>query len=409
MNINMLERYAELVVKMGLNIQENQILVIHSPLESREFAKLITEKAYNEGAREVIVKWADEEFTKMKYMMANDEVFDEFPSYEKEFYLSLVRKDAAFLRISASDPDMMKDVDPSKMVRFQKAAEPEIKEYRDRMMSSKNVWSVVSVPTKGWAKKVFPNVTVDEATEKLWDAIFKAVRADKEDTIAAWETHNTNLKNYKEKLNEYNFRTLIVKNEIGTDLEINLPKGHIWDGGSEHCEKGTRFFPNMPTEEVFSMPERNGVNGVVVSSKPLNYNGSLIEDFSLTFKEGRIVDFTAKKGYEQLKSLVETDEGSHYLGEVALVAYDSPISNMNIMFYNTLFDENASCHLAIGKAYPTCIENGENMTKEEMLKNGVNDSLVHVDFMYGTKDLSVVGIKENGEQIVVMENGDIVI
>ena len=409
MDKKVLEKYAELVVKSGLNIQKNQILVINSPIESRDFTRLIVEKAYGVGAREVIVRWNDEVLTKMKYMLANDEIFDEFPSYEKEFLNSLSKKGAAFLRVSASDPELMKDVDPSKMVRSQRAAEPEIKEYRDRMMSSKNVWCIVSVPTAAWAKKVFPNVSEEEATEKLWNAIFKAVRADKENPVEEWEKHNTNLKNYKTKLNEYNFDKLIIRNSLGTDIEVGLPKGHIWDGGSEISETGTRFFPNMPTEEVFSMPDRNRVNGTVVSSKPLNYNGALIDKFSLTLKDGRIVDFSAEVGYENLKNLVETDEGSHYFGEIALVAYDSPISNMDILFYNTLFDENASCHFAIGKAYPSCIEGGTNMTVDELLEHGANDSLTHVDFMFGTSDLSVIGVTYDGKEVEVMKDGNIVI
>lgn len=300
----------------------------------------------------------------------------------------------------------MKDVETSKIVRVQKASNSQLTEYIDRLMNNVNVWCVASIPTVGWAKKVFPNVSSEEAVELLWDAIFKAVRVDMESPVNAWEEHDSKLKEYKKLLNDYNFEKLLIENEIGTNLELELPKGHIWYGGSDDSSEGTRFFPNMPTEEIFSMPKKRGVNGKVVSSLPLNLHGSLIEDFTFTFKDGKIVDFTAKKGYDQLKALIETDEGSHYLGEVALVPYDSPISNSKILFYNTLFDENASCHLAIGKAYPICIENGDKLTKEEMELNGVNHSLTHVDFMFGTKDLSIKGVTFDGKIIQVFKDGN---
>jgi len=406
MNKDFLRKYAELIVKMGVNIQTNQILVLRAPIESAEFVRMITEIAYKNGARDVIVKWADELSTKIRFQNANNEVFDEFPEYEKDFYLTLVRKGAAFLSISASDPDLMKDVETSKIVRTQKAANSQLTEYRDRLMNNVNIWCVASIPTAGWAKKVFPDVSASEAIEKLWEAIFKAVRADREDPVVAWEKHDEKLKDYKKLLNDYNFDKLIIKNELGTNVEIELPEGHIWYGGSADSSEGTRFFPNMPTEEIFSMPKKTGVNGKVVSALPLNLHGSLVEDFTLTFKDGRIVDFDAKIGYEQLKGLIETDEGSHYLGEVALVPYDSPISNSKILFFNTLFDENASCHLAIGKAYPICIENGDKLTKEEMEEKGVNDSLTHVDFMFGTSDLTIDGVTKDGKVVQVFKNGN---
>ncbi len=409
MNKESLQKYAELIVKMGVNIQKDQILVLRAPIESAEFVRMISEIAYKSGARDVVIKWTDEQSTKIRFQNANDEVFDEFPEYERDFYLTLVRKGAAFLSISASDPDLMKDVETSKIVRTQKASNSQLTEYRDRLMNNVNVWCVASIPTAGWAKKVFPDVTVEEAIEMLWEAIFKAVRADEDNPVLAWENHDRKLKEYKKLLNDYNFDKLIIKNSLGTDLELELPKGHIWYGGSDDSSEGTRFFPNIPTEEIFSMPKKTGVNGKVVSALPLNLHGSLVEDFTLTFKDGRIVEFDAKKGYEQLKGLIETDEGSHYLGEIALVPYDSPISNSKILFFNTLFDENASCHLAIGKAYPICIENGDKLTKEEMEEKGVNDSLTHVDFMFGTSDLSIDGLTSEGKLIPVFREGNYVL
>lgn len=406
MNRNFLKKYASLIVKEGINIQKNQILVINSPIECAEFTREISEIAYKEHAKDVVVVWNDELLAKIKYLNAPEEIFEEFPNWRKELYVSYAKKGAAFLSISASDPELMKEVEPERLMKANKAGSIALKEYREKLMSDKNVWCVVSVPTKAWSKKVFPNLSEDEAVEKLWSAIFNAVRADVEDPVASWKVHKNNLRKSMNFLNENNFKYLQYKNSLGTDLEIELPKNHLWLGGSSRTPENVEFIANIPTEEVFTLPKKTGVNGIVVSSKPLNYRGNLIEDFSITFKEGRIVDFTAKKGYDSLKSLIDTDEGSKYLGEVALVPYDSPISNSNILFYNTLFDENASCHLAIGEAYPVCIKNGENMSKDELKSMGVNHSIEHVDFMIGTEDLSIIGTKENGEKITVFRNGN---
>lgn len=406
MDNNSLQKYAQLLVRTGVNIQMNQTLVIFSPIECAPFTRMIAEIAYKEGARDVVVSWRDELLTKTKYLMAPEEIFDEYPEWQKEFYVSYARMGAAFISISASDPELMKDVDPSRMVRAQKASGTAIKEYRERLMANKNIWCVASIPTIAWAKKVFPGESEESAVEKLWQAIFSAVRVNTEDPVAAWNQHKEALKKRLAFMNSNNFKYLHLKNSAGTDLKIELPENHQWLGGSEFNPEGVEFIANIPTEEVFSVPKKTGVNGTVVSSMPLNYNGNLIDKFSITFKEGKIVDFRAEKGYEFLKNLVETDEGSHYLGEIALVPYDSPISNTGILFYNTLFDENASCHLAIGKGYPVCIKDSEGKTKEDLDKLGVNDSLTHVDFMFGTKDLEITGITEGGKEIAVFEKGN---
>lgn len=406
MNKDYLEKYSQIIVKTGLNIQSNQTLVINSPIECADFTRIISEIAYKEGAREVIINWRDELSSKIKYLHGKDEIFDEVHSWQKDLFVSCAKKDAAFLSISASDPELMKDVNPERIMRANKANSAALSEYRERLMADKNVWCVASVPTKAWAKKVFENVSEDEAVEKLWDAIFKAVRADETNPVEAWHNHQNNLKKSMEFLNKNNFKYLVYKNSIGTDLKIELPENHLWLGGSSFTPEGTEFMANIPTEEVFTLPHKLGVNGKVTSSKPLNYNGNLIENFNLTFKNGKIVDFTCEKGYDTLKNLIGTDEGTHYLGEIALVPFDSPISNSNILFYNTLFDENASCHLAIGEAYPTCLKNSENMNREALKNAGVNDSFEHVDFMIGTKDLSITGITKEGKEIPVFINGN---
>lgn len=400
-----LGKYARLIVKIGVNIKRDQILVIRSPIECASFTREIARIAYEEGAGDVVISWSDELFTKIRYLYAPDKVFEEFPEWNREFYLSYARHGAAFISVLATDPELMKDVDPGRIAKDSKTRSTALKEYSERIMSSRNSWCVVSIPTKAWAKKVFPGATEEEAIEKLWKAIFMSVRADANDPVAAWEEHKANLAKRIEFLNSNEFKYLIYRNSLGTNLKIELPQNHIWLGGSDFTPEGQEFIANMPTEEVFTLPKKTGVNGIVVSSRPLNYNGNLIEDFSLSFKDGRIVDYSAKRGYEVLKSIIETDEGAHYLGEVALVPNDSPISNLNVLFYNSLIDENSSCHLAIGKAYP-CIKNADKMSKEELELIGVNDSFVHEDFMIGTEDMEITGINSSGEEIPVFRKGN---
>lgn len=409
MEVIKLEKYARLILKIGLNLQKKQTLLINSPIECAPFTRIIAEAAYREGAHDVVINWKDELFSKIRYTCAPEEVFNEFPDWQKEMYMSNLRQGAAILSISANDPELMKDVDPNRIMKAQKASSSALKEYSEQLMSNKNVWCVISVPTASWAKKVFPQYDTVPGIEKLWEAIFQTVRVDRPDPIEAWEDHKRNLKHRMDYLNAQGLKFLHYQNSLGTDLTIELPDEHHWLGGSEFTPEGSEFVANMPTEEVFTLPKKTGVNGQVFSSLPLNYNGTLIENFSLTFKDGRVVDFSAEKGYESLKNLIETDEGSHYLGEVALVPYDSPISNSKILFYNTLFDENASCHLALGKAYPICLKGADSLSTKELEVAGVNDSLIHEDFMIGTADLEITGIKSDGQEICIFKHGNFII
>ncbi|MGI6569943.1 MAG: aminopeptidase [Caldicoprobacterales bacterium] len=406
MEKDMMKKYARLVVKTGVNIQPGQTLVVTSPVDCADFARIIVQTAYEEGAREVVMNWGDEITAKARYLYAPDDLFDEFPEWRREFYLSYAEKGAAFISISASDPELMKDVDPGRIARANKASRTALKDYSERLMSNRNTWCVVSVPTEAWASKVFPQIPGKQAVDKLWQAILQAVRADLPDPVESWNQHKQTLKENMEKLNRMQLKWIHMKNRLGTDLKVELPSGHNWLGGSELSADGVEFIANMPTEEIFTAPHRKGVNGRVVSSMPLNYNGNLIEGFSLTFRDGEVVDIQAEKGYETLKQLTDTDEGARCLGEIALVPYDSPISNMNILFYNTLFDENASCHLALGKAYPVCLKGGDSMNKEELENAGINDSLIHVDFMFGTEDLEIEGMTADGQTVTVFRKGN---
>ncbi|MGL5821216.1 MAG: aminopeptidase [Sarcina sp.] len=402
----LLDKYSKLAIQIGVNIQKDQILVIKSPVECATFTRKLVEEAYKVGAKEVIVHWSDEQTNKLKFDYASLETFENVPEWVVESNLSYAKKGAAFLSISASDPELLKGVNPAKIAASRKASSIALREFSERLMSNQNSWSIVSIPTEGWAKKVFPNVSTEEAMDKLWEQIFNVVRINQEDPVAAWNAHKNNLKEKMKFLNEKRIKTLHYTNSLGTDLKIELPKKHLWLGGAEKNKDGVEFIANMPTEEIFSLPLKTGINGVVYSSKPLNYGGNLIDNFSLTFKDGKVIDFSAEKGAETLQGLLDTDEGARYIGEVALVPYDSPISNSGVIFFNTLYDENASCHLAFGKAYSVCIENGENMTAEELAAQGANDSLTHVDFMIGTKDLSIVATLENGKTFKLFENGN---
>lgn len=405
-NDEILRKYAKLSVSIGVNVQPNQILVIKSPVECFNFTRMIVDEAYKVGAKEVVVHWSDEECGKLKYLNSPMEVFESYPDWMKDSMLTYAKEGACFLSISASNPELLKDVDPAKIAASQKTSSIATKEFSERLMSNKNSWSVIAIPTKGWATKVFPNISEEEAMNKLWENIFKIVRVDKDDPIEAWNYHKKTLIEKINYLNNKNFKALHYTNSLGTDLNLELVDNHLWVGGAEYTPEGIEFIANMPTEEIFSMPKKTGVNGKVFSSKPLNYGGNLINNFSLTFKDGRVIDFDAKEGYESLKSLINIDEGSHYLGEVALVPFDSPISNSNIVFFNTLYDENASCHLALGKSYNLCIKDGVTKTTEKVLALGGNDSLTHVDFMIGTSDLSITGIGFDGSETPIFVNGN---
>lgn len=408
MNSEMLKKYAELVVKTGINLQEKQQLFINSPIECADFARMIAEKAYEAGAVNVIVDYNDEKLSLIKYNKATMESFEKEPKYLALAREQLIKEKTGFVSISASDPELLSGVDPNKISAQVKTISRTMKKASAAMMSNEVPWCVVSVPTKGWAKKVFPDLSEADAVERLWESIFSIVRADKESPVSAWEEHLSKLENRRNYLNEKNFKYLYYKSE-GTGLIVELPEGHEWLAGAEYSKDGVRFVANMPTEEVFTLPKRDGVNGYVTSKKPLNYGGNLIDNFKLTFKDGKIVDFSAEKGEEILKGLLDTDEGARYLGEVALVGYNSPISNSKLIFFNTLFDENASCHFAFGKAYPSCLKGSDNMSEKELIEKGVNDSLTHIDFMVGSAELEIIGETANGEKVQVFKNGDWVI
>ena len=405
----LLQKYAKLAVKVGINIQKGQILVVNSPVACYELTREIARSAYEEGASYVMVRWSDDVITKDYYTFAPMDVITEVPEYVISQSHYIVDKGAALLSITAPTPGLMKDVDGSKLLASAKASNEKLSFMRKHTMANGTQWLVLAAPTVAWAEKVFPGLKGEEATDKLWSAILSACRVtENNDPIQEWNDHMDRLAKHNKMLNEYDFECLRFKNGVGTDLEVKLVEGHIWGGGGEDSQKGVYFAPNIPTEETFTMPHSHGVNGKVVATMPLNYQGKLIEDFYLVFKDGAVVEYGAKKEEDALKSLIELDEGSKRLGEVALISHDSPISNMNILFYNTLFDENASCHLALGNAYPMNMKDSDKMTEDELMNKGYNKSSTHVDFMFGSSDMEIVGVKKDGTIVKVFEKGNFV-
>lgn len=402
-----LREYAKLLIEIGLNVQKGQTLVISSPVECAFFARLCASAAYDAGAREVVMNWGDDFLTREKYLRAADEVFDSVPAWRERFFNDYAEAGAAYLAISASDPETLRGVDTGRIVRAQKAGGKALEPFNRLQMSNGFPWCVASIPIPSWAGKVFPGVSADEAVQKLWDAIFETVRVTGDGAaVEKWRAHLATLEARKDTLNALRLQKLHYTNSLGTDLTIELPEGHLWSSGASRTAAGRDFIANMPTEEIFTAPLKTGVNGVVYAALPLVENGNIIDGFHFVVREGKIVESRAELGEEFLKAAYTVDEGASYFGEVALVPYDSPISNQGILYYNTLFDENARCHLAFGEAYPECLKGGSEMTREELQAHGLNWSINHVDFMVGTRDLSIVGTTRDGREVTVFADGN---
>ena len=401
-----MKQYAELVVRTGVNVQPGQEVLVMCTTENADFCRMLVKEAYQAGAKSVFVRWKDDKISRLHYDYMTEETLAQSPAWELEVMNHIARNRGALISVVSSNPEMLKGVDTAKLMASNKRSHELTKEFDDTMDKNEINWNIVAVPGKAWAKKVFPDSKGKDAIEKLWDAILHVVRMDKDDPVAAWQSHGEKLTKKAEWLTSKEFVKLHYTNSLGTDFTVGLVERHIWVGGGDQTVQGTRFYANMPTEEVFTMPHADQADGIVKSAIPLSYQGTLITDFSLTFKGGKVVDFTAEEGYDALKCLLDTDEGSRHLGEVALVPYDSPISNLGILFYSTLFDENASCHLALGACYPDTIQEGETLGKEALRQLGGNDSINHVDFMVGTKDLKIVGTELDGTETVIFVDGN---
>ncbi|CAG9619261.1 Aminopeptidase 2 [Sutcliffiella rhizosphaerae] len=400
-----LTKYAELAVTVGVNLQQDQPLVINAPITAAPFVRKVAKIAYNLGAKYVHTEWNDEQLTKITLETATEDSLGTVREWKVKGLEQMAEEGAAFLSIVASNPDLLKEVDSKRVSIANKTQAEAMQQYRKYIQTAKVSWAIVSVPSQEWAAKIYPNLTPEEQISSLWENIFEVTRVNEADPIAAWNTHIDTLQNKLKVFNEKKYKKLYY-NGPGTDLTIELPDEQVWLGGGLNNEQGTYFVPNLPTEEVFTLPVKTGVNGVVSSTKPLNLNGNLVENFSFTFKDGKIVEYQAEKGYDALRNILETDEGALYLGEVALVPNSSPVSKQNVIFYNTLYDENASCHLALGSAYPICIEGGAKLSKGELEAKGVNTSMIHVDFMIGSARLNITGETPNGEKEPILVDGE---
>ncbi|MFC6465116.1 aminopeptidase [Marinilactibacillus sp. GCM10026970] len=402
---NLLKKYADLIVTTGVNVQKSHTVVLSVDVDQAPLARLVTEAAYQKGAKEVIVKWTDDIVSRSTFEHASQEVLTDIPQYKVDESLDHIEKGASRISLRSSDPDSLQGLDNSKIAAYQTAAGRALSAMRKATQSNKVSWLVAAAAGEKWAAKVFPDLnSTEEQLDALWDAIFKAVHLYDENPIATWEAKDKTLEAKAEELNKEQFVALHYTGP-GTDLTVGLPDGHLWEGAGSFNVRGERFMANMPTEEVFTAPDANRVDGVVVSTKPLSYAGNIIEGMEFHFKDGKVTKVTAEKGEDVIQQLVETDEGSARLGEVALVPDESPISQSGLTFFNTLFDENASNHFALGSAYAFNLKGGTEMSEEDLKAAGLNRSDVHVDFMVGSNEMDIDGIREDGTRVPVFRKG----
>ena len=400
-----IDLYANLLVRKGVSLRKGQELVLQVPVERADFARRVVAAAYRAGAGHVTVLWTDDEVSRLTYENCELSFFEHTPSWQIEQLNSLAEDGAAFLFLTGSDPSALKGIDPAKPAAAARARNTECRSFRDGMDFGRNVWCIAGVPVLAWAREVFPDLSPAEALYRLWVLILEVSRADGEDPESSWETHNASFEKTKRFLNSHRFDAIRYEASNGTNLVVGLPSGHVWDGGAGRTQDGVTFFPNIPTEEVFTSPDRTRADGIVYSALPLVRSGQIVRDFWLRFEGGRVVDFGAEQGYEVLRHIIETDEGSCRLGEVALVSKNTPIRRSETLFFDTLYDENASCHLALGMGFPECLMGGVSMDKDELLARGVNQSSTHVDFMIGSDDLNVFGVCADGSEVPVFVNG----
>ena len=402
-----LSEYARLLVEVGLNVQPGQTPSIESNVEYAGLTRQCVSACYDCGARNVVVYYGDDFTTRESFLRADPAVFSEYPSYMKARVDWFLEQKSPRLSFTGSNPELLKGVDPARIQARRKASGPPTKAYFDALTANKFQWCVAAHPTLAWAEKAFPDKKGQDAVDALWEAIFSVCRITGDGkAVERWRQVVDTIARRAKILNGYQFQSLRYANSLGTDLTVRLPDNHVWLGGSEKSAAGVEFMANIPTEEIFTAPRWDGVDGRVYAAMPLAMDGNLVKDFYLDFQGGRIVDVHAGEGEEFLRHGIEVDDGAHYLGEVALVPYDSPIRSKGILFYDTLFDENASCHLAFGHAYPSCVRGGEDMSEEEQKAAGLNHSMTHVDFMVGTKDLSIVGTTHDGKEVPVFVNGN---
>ena len=400
-----IERYARLIVRKGVNVKQGQEVVVQASVEQNAFVHVLVSEAYAAGAGHVTVIWSDDAVTRLTYENVATAYFEKTPSWQVEQLDSLARAGACFIFVEGSDPEALKGIDPAKPAVASKARNSQCKIYRRGLDFNINPWCIAGAPVAAWARHVFPGLEDEVAIYKLWCAILSAARADGEDPESAWELHDATFDKNLRFLNEHHFDALRYTADNGTDLTIGLTNRHIWAGGKSETPEGHPFFPNIPTEEVFTSPDRMRADGIVHSALPLIHHGNKVDRFWLRFEAGKVVDYGAEQGLETLRSIIETDEGACRLGEAALISKNTPIRESDTLFFDTLYDENASCHLALGIGFPECYEGGYDMDAEALAAHGVNTSATHVDFMIGTDDMDITGIMADGTEVPVFVNG----
>ncbi len=404
MKKTVLRKYAKLIATVGVNVQKGQEVFIAAELDQPEFVAMVVEECYRAGAKKVVVDWEYQPLAKLHYRWRNNKTLAEVTNYEEARWQHYVDTIPCRIYLISEDPDGLKGINVAKMAKANQARFKVIKPYREKL-ENRYQWCIAAVPGAAWAKKLFPKLSKNQAIEALWEAILSASRVT-EDPVEAWKEHNANLLARCEYLNALGIETLEYRSSNGTDFRVGMMEQGRFCGGGDTSLQGIYFNPNIPTEEVFISPKRGVAEGIVYSTKPLSYQGQLIENFSIRFEEGKAVEVHAEKNEALLKQLISMDEGAAYLGECALVPYDSPIQNSGLLFYNTLFDENAACHLALGRGYADTIRGFENLSHEECKEMGLNDSMVHEDFMIGAEDLDVDAITRDGRRVPIFRKGN---
>ena len=399
-----LKKYARLLARVGLNIKKGQTVFVAAGLDQPEFVTMVVEECYKAGASEVFVEWTHQPIEKLSAQYRTLESLSKLKPWVDAKWKFKAENYSCRLWIDSDDPDGMNGVDQEKMSKARQAMYPQIKPYR-LALENKHQWCIAAVPGKAWAKKVFPELSESKAVEAMWKSILHASRADGKNPVAEWKAHNADLSARCEYLNSLGLQFLEYKSANGTDLKVELLADGVFAGGSEKTLQGRVFNPNIPTEEVFTSPKAGAAEGIVYSTKPLSYMGELIDEFSLRFERGKVVEAKAKVGEELLKKMVTMDEGAGKLGECALIPFGSPINESGILYYNTLFDENACCHFAVGFGFNECLKGFEKLTDAECKARGINESMIHVDFMIGSADMSIVGITQKGERVQIFKNG----
>lgn len=400
-----LHQYARLLLQEGVNLQQDQLLVINGDVENKDFVYIVVEEAYALGAKDVHINWRSTITAKSRLTNAKDTVLANPAPWIADMYHHIVDSNACILSLISANPFAYEGVPSEKIALSSRSISKLTKFYHEAIMDSSLTWCVASVATLTWANLLGYEGDDDEKINRLWNTIFTLCRMKNVSEDESFSTHLNRLAQRTATLNDLQLVSLHYTCPNGTDLTIALPEGHLWLGGKEASKKGIIFDANIPTEEVFTAPHYAGANGTVYSTKPLIYDGNQIEEFYFTFKDGKVVDYGAKEGKEYLTNLIETDENSCYLGEVALVDHYSPISQSNMIFFETLYDENASCHLALGAAYPTCLENSDGMSQEELRNHGLNTSLAHTDFMIGHEHMTIIGLTKDGKEVPIMIDG----